>query len=196
MKPSSSLLLETIKIENGVACNLAYHQRRCDRSRKALFHTEEILDLAAAIKPPEQGLYRCRILYHNSIQHIEYLPYEPKEIAKLKIVASDIDYQYKYADREQFHQILDRYPKVDEVIIEKGGLLTDTTIANIALYDGNAWYTPRTPLLAGTMRENLLEKGLLIPKDIPKTSLHQYTQVALINAMIGFKILNHFTIQT
>jgi len=196
MKSSPPLLLETIKIEEGEVCNLPYHQQRCNTARHTLFHAEDTLDLAAAITPPTEGIYRCRILYHTSIEHIEYLPYRPKEIGKLRVVPSTIDYRYKYADREVFKQLLERYPDVDEVIIEKEGLLTDTTIANIAFFDSGTWYTPKTPLLAGTMRAKLLDNGLLVPRDIPKTSLHRYTQVALINAMIGFKILNHFNIQT
>jgi len=84
----------------------------------------------------------------------------------------------------------------DEIIIEQNGYLTDTTIANIAFYDGERWITPAKPLLKGTMRAKLLDEGLLHEKEIKKEDLKNYSQVALINAMIGFKILNHVNIQT
>ena len=83
---------------------------------------------------------------------------------------------------------------MDEVIIEKEGYLTDITIANIAFYDGEQWFTPENPLLKGTMRAKLIDEGFLHKREIRKKDLDNYTQVALINAMIGFKILNHFNI--
>ena len=54
----------------------------------------------------------------------------------------------------------------DDILIVKNGLLTDTSIANIALYDGNDWYTPLHPLLKGTKRAELLDKGVLKEKEI------------------------------
>ena len=41
----------------------------------------------------------------------------------------------------------------------------------------------------------LLDEGFLHTRKIKKEDLKNYTQVALMNAMIGFKILNNFTIQ-
>jgi 4-amino-4-deoxychorismate lyase len=195
MFPSSPLLLETIKIENGEVYNLPYHQNRCDKSRKALFGSKTRLDLSSVISPPSEGLYRCRILYHEVIESIEYIPYTPKTINSLKVVPSSINYSYKYADRTTFEILLREQPDVDDVIIEKEGLLTDTSIANIAFFDGTDWFTPTTPLLEGTMRAKFIEHGILKKRDIRKEDLDKYTHVALINAMIGFKILNHTTIK-
>jgi len=195
MQSRLPLLLETIRIEDGKAFNLSYHQARCDQSRKILFHTEKSLDLSKVIQIPPTGLFRCRILYNTEIRSIEYLPYVAKEVRTLRIVPSNIEYSHKYADRTILNTLLVQHSDVDEIIIEKEGLLTDTSISNIALYDGHEWCTPKTPLLHGTMRAKLIDKGFLKPKDIARTSLHHYTQVALINAMIGFKILKHFDIQ-
>jgi 4-amino-4-deoxychorismate lyase len=193
---SSPLLLETVKIENGEVFNLPYHQKRCNRSRKELFGLEEKLDLSKYITDiPSQGLYRCRIIYGEALHTVEYLPYLPKEINSLRIVPSTIDYHYKYLYRDDFNTLLKKNSDVDEILIEKEGLLTDTTISNIALYDGKTWFTPRIPLLKGTMRAKLIDEGFLKTRDITKKELSNYSQVALINAMIGFKILNHFKIQ-
>ncbi|WP_294955044.1 aminotransferase class IV family protein [Sulfurovum sp.] len=192
----SSLLLETIKAEDGEILNLPYHQKRCNQSRSSLLGTQDTLDLSLLIKPPRKGLYRCRVIYDTHIRHIEYLPYIPKAIHSLRVVSSALDYSYKYADRTGFTMLLEENRDVDEIIIEKEGLLTDTTISNIAFYDGKIWVTPQTPLLHGTMRAKLLDEGFLTAKDITKEALPGYTQVALMNAMIGFKILNHFNIQT
>lgn len=193
-KYSSPLLLETIKIAEGVIANLPYHQDRCDQSRQTLFQSADILDLASVIQPPQTGLFRCRILYGEKLHSIEYIPYVQKEINSLKIVPSNIDYALKYANRDALNTLLQSNKEVDEVIIEKEGYLTDITIANIAFYDGKQWFTPENPLLKGTMRAKLINEGFLQQREIRKEDLNHYTQVALINAMLGFKILNHFNI--
>ena len=189
------LLLETIKIEDGEVSNLSYHQARCDESRKALFNSTDRLDLSSLIQAPPKGLYRCRILYDEKIHSIEYIPYSPKEIHTLKIVSSDLEYDHKYANRDALNKLLQTHTDADDILIEKHGYLTDTTIANIAFYDGKQWFTPEKPLLKGTMRAKLLDVGFLHTRKIKKEDLKNYTQVALMNAMIGFKILNNFTIK-
>jgi len=197
MHTSTPLLLETIRIENGRVFNLPYHQKRCDESRRELFGSEASLNLSTLLTTvPPQGLYRCRIIYAREIQSIKYIPYTPKEINTFRIVPSEIDYHFKYAQRDELNDLLRKNSDVDEILIEKEGFLTDTTISNVAFYDGEAWYTPKKPLLKGTMRAKLLDEGFLNPRDIAKEDLQHYTQVALINAMLGFRILNHFNIQT
>ena len=192
---SSSLLLETIKIEDGEVHNLSYHQKRCDKTRKTLFNSTNTLNLIDNIEAPKKGLYRCRILYAKTLHSVEYIAYSPKNIRSLKIVKSDINYNFKYVNRDAFADLLTEHNDVDEILIEKDDYLTDTTIANIAFYAGGVWYTPTTPLLKGTMRQKFLDDGFLQERNIKKEDLNQYTQVALMNAMIGFKILNHFNIR-
>ena len=194
MQEKNPLLLETIKIEDGKMHNIQYHQKRCDKSRKVLFGALDTLELATHIKVPKRGLYRCRILYDVKIRSIEYIPYLEKNIQSLKIVTSNLEYTYKYANRDKFQSLLEANSSVDDILIEKDGFLTDTSIANIAFYDESKWFTPKNPLLEGTMRTKLLDKGFLIPKDIKTTEVFKYKKVALINAMIGFKILESLKI--
>ncbi len=190
-----SLLLETIKIEDGTINNLSYHQTRFNTSRKELFNIREEIDLVTLIQTPKTGLYRCRIVYDKKVHTVEYIPYVPKEIKKLKIVTSNIEYDYKYANREELNALRERERDFDEIIIEKNGYLTDITIANIAFYDGDKWVTPSQALLPGTMRAKLLDEGFLHKKEIRKEDLKNYSQIALMNSMIGFKVLNNFTIE-
>ena len=72
---------------------------------------------------------------------------------------------------EIFESLLLANKDVDEVIIEKNGYLTDTTIANIAFFDGKQWFTPEKPLLKGTMRAKLIEEGFLQTKNIKSEEL-------------------------
>jgi len=188
-----SYLLETIKIEDGQVYNLSYHQARCDKSRATLFGTKEKLDLSSIIEAPKKGLFRCRIVYDKKLHKVEYIPYKAKEIASLTIVHSDLLYNHKYANRDALNSLLNLHKETDDILIIKNGYITDTSIANIAFFDGKQWITPKTPLLEGTMRAKLLDECFLIVKDIKKASLKHYSHVALMNAMIGFKVLNQIT---
>lgn len=189
------LLLETIKVENAKVHNLAYHQQRVNQTQKSLWGIAPSFQLSDVIHtPPKEGLYRCRILYDQTLHSVEYIPYVPKEVHHIQIITSTIDYPHKYAERSSLDALLSQQTGVDAVIIEKGGYLTDTTIANIAFYDGSQWYTPHTPLLQGTLRKKLLDKPFLKTKKIKQEDLKHFTKVALMNAMIGFKILNKVSI--
>ncbi|MFA7027069.1 MAG: aminotransferase class IV [Sulfurovum sp.] len=191
---STDLLLETIRCEGGTLHHLAYHQERVDRSRKELFGLTDTLDLASLPKPPDEKLYRCRVRYAKKIESVEYIPYTPKEIRTLKVVPAEIDYRCKFADRSQLERLLRENPDADDIIIEKAGLITDTTIANIAFFDGRQWITPKKPLLEGTMRAYLIDQKFLREENIPSDLLDRFEKVALMNAMLGFTILNNIKI--
>jgi len=188
----NSLLFETIKIENGKIENIEWHNQRCNKSRAELFNTKSLLNLEAFITAPPTGLYRCRLTYKRDIHSIEYIPYTPKIFNEFTIIKSQIDYAYKYNNREELNNLTKLYN--DEIIIEKDGLLTDTSIANIAFYNGQEWLTPKTPLLKGTMRAKLLHNRLLTPKNIRKEELQNFSHFALMNAMIGFQIQKNVNI--
>ena len=187
------LLLETIKIEDGQIKNILWHNRRCNKSRFELFNEKEVLNLENYIEPPKDGLYRCRIIYSTKIESVEYIPYTPRVIKSFKIIESQINYNYKYNNRDKLNQLI--HPEYDEIIIEKDGFLTDTTIANIAFYTGEDWITPKNPLLSGTIRAKLLDKSFLIQKNIKKEELQNFSHFALMNAMIGFQIQKSTNIQ-
>jgi 4-amino-4-deoxychorismate lyase len=110
------------------------------------------------------------------------------------MVETSLNYPYKYADRTSLDTLLRNASHTDDILIIQDGAVTDTAIANIAFFDGVAWYTPKKPLLKGTTRQRLIDKGFLIPKDVYIEDLSHYTHVALMNAMLGFKILKNITI--
>ena len=194
---NSKELIETVKIEDGRIFNIEWHDLRLNRSRKELFGVDEPINLQKYIKPPmKKGVFRCRILYDKDIISIEYIPYRAKELRRFKVVQSDIDYSYKFSNRMELDELRVEALPNDEIIIKKDGLLTDTTIANIAFYDGLSWVTPKKPLLRGTMRENLLNNNRLIEKDIKVEELNHFSHFALMNAMIGFQIQRNIIIQS
>jgi len=183
-------LLETIRIEGGRPLHLEYHNHRFNRSRRELFGATEDLDLADFLMDaPSSGLWRCRVLYTLYIEKVEYLPYTLHLPHRFALAEFEGDYTYKYADRSIFEKLKRAHPEAEELLLCRDGLLTDTTIANIALRRDDLWYTPAQPLLPGTTRERLLEQGRLIPAEIPCDAIGTYDAIAVMNAMIGFQNL-------
>lgn len=186
---------ETIKIIDGVVQNLFYHQKRFD---SVLRHFGSVYryDLTALINPPRDGLLRCKIIYKilqsgECIFDISYFDYKKRDIKSVKLVYDDdIEYGLKSTNRDVLDLVFAQKEKCDDVLVVKNGLVTDTTIANIAFYDGLHWVTPRKPLLMGTTRDRLLESGEIREADICVRELCGFKKVALINAMIGFDIIS------
>jgi len=181
------MLFETVCIKDGIAQHLNYHNERLNHTRKVLFGSNDWIDLHDHLHDlPTEGLHRAKIRYGKSIKSLFYYSYTKKPIQHIQIVEATIDYRHKYADRSELEALLRAHPDADEIILSRDGLLTDTTIANIALRQDGIWYTPTSPLLPGTTRARLLETGKLQPRDIHRGTLAHYDGFALMNAMIGF----------
>ncbi len=184
-----SPLLETIQINNALVCNIQYHNRRFNLARKELFNAEQKLSLENFIKIPEKmltGIVKCSIIYDENIKTIEFEPYKIKSIKSLGLVEASISYSHKYADRSELNKFKNLSPSYDEILITKNGYITDTTFSNIIFLKQGKWFTPSKPLLKGTKREQLLEKEIIIEKDIHKSQLNEYSHFMLINAMLDF----------
>ena len=182
------LFIETIRKEDGVVCNLAYHNKRMNETRATHFGQLSPLNLFDYIMPPQgEGRTKCRVIYHEKIEEVTYVPYTVRPIHSLQLINSDvIDYHHKSTDRDALNNLFAQRCNKDDVLIVKNGLLTDTSIANIALFDGKDWFTPSTPLLKGTQRAFLLDQELIDEKQIRIEDLHFYQQITLFNAMIPF----------
>ncbi len=184
-----SQAFETILMVGGKAKNLRYHEERMNSTRLKLFgyHIPLRLD---DIVPPGESVYRCRVVYGDKIDSVQFTPYTKKKIGILKLVVSDIRYPYKVVDRDELDELFALRDAADDIIVVRDGLITDTTIANIALHDGLQWLTPKKPLLKGTMRQKLLDDGFLVEADILAEDLGGYQQIAIMNALRGFDILD------
>ena len=115
------------------------------------------------------------------------MPYTPRPINNLRIVEHDrIHYEFKYADRKTIDRLFELRKNCDDILIVKRGLVTDSSFANIVFRKGKRWYTPWSPLLKGTMRQNLLERDLIIEEEITKEDIKSFETFKLINAMLEF----------
>ena len=74
----------------------------------------------------------------------------------------------------------------DDVLVVRKGLLTDTSICNVAFWNGKQWIPPTVPLLAGTKRASLLDRGEMDSGDIRPADMPGYSRIRLFNAMIEF----------
>ena len=181
-----SRYLETIKVVDGEIFHLEYHQKRLN----ATLNSRYTHSLKESLHPPKKGLFRCRVLYDESSIDVEYIPYTKRSVKRLKLItANGLEYAKKYADREALSALFEQRGECDDVLIIKNSLICDTTIANIALYDGKDWFTPKSPLLFGTTRARYLQNREIKERDITPDSLNEYKKVALMNAMIDFDII-------
>ena len=181
-------LFETIKIIDGVICNIRFHNERFNRARAALFGCSGYTELGDFIKlPPEyrEGIVKCKIVYSRNIDSVAYARYEKRTIHSLKIVIDDaIDYSYKYHDRTVIDRLLESRKGCDDIIIVKNGMMTDSSFSNLVFDDGKNLLTPAAPLLKGTKRAQLLSEGIIAADEIRLKDMKLFKSVHLINAML------------
>ena len=184
-------LIESIKVINGHFENIYFHNLRLNKARADLWNCRKEIDIAHEVAvPPEfcKGLYKCRILYSDEIEKVEFVPYRLPEIRSLKlIIDDDIVYNYKFEDRTRIASLFDQRHPCDDILIIKNGCLTDTSFCNVVLYDGENYYTPSTRLLSGAKRQLLLAEKKVFEKMIKATELHKFQSIYLVNAMIDLE---------
>ena len=184
--------IETIKSVDGKLLHLPYHQKRYAEVLKSL-GVDMVHDLNQCVRPPSEGTFRCRMVYTSCDIAVSYHEYKKRKINTLKLVFdNDIQYSQKFLNRDSIDALFSQKGDAEDILIIKNLLVSDTSIANIALFRGGMWMTPKTPLLKGTTRERLLQEGKIIEADIRVSELRTFSQVALLNAMIDFDILDTF----
>lgn len=186
-----SLLLESIKLQDGVYHNLFHHEQRMNRSLKILcgvdehLHLEEFLN---KIDRPQSGLFKCRIIYDDLSKEVEFIPYVPKIIKTLKLIEDHtISYAHKFADRRDLNALFEKRDGCDDVLIVNKDMISDSSFANVVFKRKSNWYTPSSYLLNGTMRNYLLEHGVIMEETIGIEDLQSFSEFKLINAMVGFE---------
>ncbi len=177
---------ETLKVTNGEIHNLSYHNKRVNETIKSNFGCDANIDLRAYIQQEDFGLERCKVIYSETIDSIQFFPLIPRIFHSFKLIQTDITYNFKSVDRKDIVALEEKKGTCDDIIMIKEGLITDTSIANIAIFDGKQWITPKRPLLKGTFRASLLEKQLLLEKDVKIQDIKNAQGFALMNALLGF----------
>jgi 4-amino-4-deoxychorismate lyase len=181
-------LFESIKLLDGKFVRLELHQARVDNSCKQLFNKTpgwRLGDLCSSADVHASGLYKCRVSYNLDFANIHITPYAAKPVGSLRLVNDDhISYPNKLQDRTPLNNAYARRGDCDDILIVKNGMVTDSFYANVVFEKGGKWFTPRSYLLAGTMRQYLLNEGLVEEAEITTENFTEYSKVKLINALL------------
>jgi 4-amino-4-deoxychorismate lyase len=181
--------IETIKLLDGQFYNMSYHQQRVDKTLKEFFEPRLTISLKEVLSEnevPRKGFFKCRVVYGNQVFLVEFLPYQIKQIHSLKVIESSlIRYDFKFESREALATLYERRGGCDEVVIVKDKMVTDASYANLIFKRGNEWFTPSSYLLNGTMRQSLLDKGIIKEEAISINDIRKFEKAKLINSMLG-----------
>lgn len=188
MKETGKLLLESIRLIEGDCPLLTFHQDRVDRSRKLLYPKASQFRLRKLLEElplPSQGEHKIRLVYGQGLEDAKITAYEPRSIESIRLVdSSNVRYSKKYEDRSAINACFEQRADCDDVLMIQRGFVTDTSYANLALFDGIKWFTPSVPMLRGTRRAKLLREGTLKAAVIREKDLPLFKKIRLINAML------------
>ena len=184
-------LLESIFLKDGRFRHLELHQKRIDYSRKQALKLKNTLNLESFLAQheiPQQGIFKCRILYGAHFAEPEFISYNYTPINSLKLIeANALNYSLKFSNREAINEIYKKREACDEVLFVKQGFITDSSYCNIAFREGNQWFTPDKPLLKGVQRQYLLNQGIIHEQKIRISDLAKFSSFKLFNAMIDWQ---------
>lgn len=184
------LFIESICIENQQIKLLDYHNRRANIARCALYDSPDFLDLGKVIdvSKAKGPIVKCRIVFGEKVESINYESYNVKPINSLQVVVVDdkFKYDHKYLDRNQLGYYFSKRGASDDMIMIRNGYVTDSYYGNLAFLKNQIWYTPESPLLEGTKRAFLIENKQIIEKQIAKEEIGSFESVRVFNAMIDF----------
>lgn len=178
--------LETVKIVDAKVQAAGLHNQRMWTCAPLL----RGFDIAGIDIPKEfsRGTVKCSLYYCSDIENIVFTPYTPRPVRRLKVVhCDDIDYSRKYADRSRLDALRSLRKDCDDVLIVKHEMVTDTTFSNICLFDGKSYVTPKSFLLDGCKRRQLLCEGKISEREVGEEDLPKYLHAKLINAMLDIE---------
>lgn len=165
--------------------NLLYHQQRVDRCG--------MVDLEKVVREmilPEDGVYKLRVAYRgDEVTKVDIDRYVPKVIETLRVVdGGDYDYSLKSEDRIGLTRLHEMRGVCDDVLITKGGMVTDTSFCNILFSDGERWVTPKSYLLAGTCRARLIDESIVTEEEVCVSDIKRFKYFMPVNAMLDFDL--------
>jgi para-aminobenzoate synthetase/4-amino-4-deoxychorismate lyase len=194
-------LLETLLLEQGVYSLL---ERHIDRLTASAQYFGIPLDLAAARSalgeqckqfPHEARRVRLLVAQDGSIR-VESAALSPSPpqpllvtLARTPVSRDDRFLLHKTTHRLVYEQHRKQHPDMFDVLLwNEQGELTEFTIGNLVLAQGDARWTPsrESGLLAGTFRAELLAQGAIHERVLTVSDLLSYDQIWLINSVRGW----------
>lgn len=103
--------------------------------------------------------------------------------------SSDLRLFHKTADRSLYDLRAQRHREWDDVLLTNDrGMVTESTIANLAVSVADAWITPPVSdgLLPGIMRQHLLQSGQLVERSVTVRDVVEARALAVFNSVRGW----------
>lgn len=198
--PLPPVLLETIRLEDGVPQRLPEHQDRIDASHLDRYGSaprwrlEEALSTVTDVPP---GRTRLRLLHCRETWRIELHPYAIRRPAFfVAIEVGDLQYGHKYADRSGIdalrsqaaaHHGLDTSDPGWDILLTRDGFVLEAGYGAVAWRRNGQWFTPESPLLRSTRAAAYVAEGRMKPAPLRREELPQLEAIVLINAMVDLE---------
>ncbi len=102
---------------------------------------------------------------------------------------SDLRLFHKTVDRSLYDQRAQRHREWDDVLLTNDrGMVTESTIANLAVAVAGGWVTPPVSdgLLPGIMRRHLIESGQLVERSVSVRDVVEAPALAVFNSVRGW----------
>lgn len=194
-------LLESLKLEDGKYPLLPYHLARLQDSSD-YFHfpgnTEKVkVELVKLAQQHPQGIYKVRLLLDRKgqleLQAQETFPVD--DAVKCVLASSPIDSEnpflfHKTTHREVYEKASAELSKEQFSVLlwNEKQQITEFTIGNVVVEKDGHFFTPPIGcgLLAGTLRQQLLDQQKIEEKIILKDELHEYDAIWFINGVRGW----------
>ncbi|HEV8621317.1 MAG TPA: aminodeoxychorismate synthase component I, partial [Actinomycetota bacterium] len=157
---------------------------------------EAVLEKAVAELGGAEGVVRLLLARDGSLR-IDLSEPQPSAPGSVRVAIhprpvdpSDVWLYHKTTLRGPYERRRDDRPEVDDVLlVNTRGEVTESTIANVAVKLGKAWFTPSlgSGLLAGTYRAVLLREGRFRERSIRIEELGDASGLALISSVRGWR---------
>lgn len=195
--PDGEGIFETLRVEGGRIAELGRHMRRAASSARALgiaMPNEEELrkDLSKVINEADIELGRLRVCIGGKGVVIDYVPYEdfinPANLtfhSTSAISANSAHKCYPYTERFEILDTAIEYGFDDAIVFNKENQITETAVANIALYLDGQWITPpiTAGVLPGVMRAIAVERAGVKVANIHISEVPKIEAAALLNSL-------------
>lgn len=202
--PPSFRLLETLRWEPGQGCTrLERHLQRMQDSA-AYFHypwPEERLhaELEKATRPLSAKPHKLRLLLSADgtveVQAHELMQTRQCGPVRVRLAPEPIDARspflyHKTTRRDVYEGARAAVPDCDDVLLwNRKGQLTESTIANVVVRTQDGLFTPPVDagLLAGTLRNELLDQGVIRERTVNLDDIGACDEIFLINSLRGWR---------
>ena len=113
--------IESIKYDSEGYHLINLHQERVNGTFQTFYPEKKPHHLNRILPHPQtKATQKVRVIYSADSYQIEVVPYEPKEIASLKMVNGDqVNYSHKNRDRSALDALFVKKSAADDVIIIK-----------------------------------------------------------------------------